>query len=102
MMLLTKKIKANLPPLGSQDNVSDPLAQVKFFFPSGRGTWYGIEFDGTDRFFGWVASPLGSDCDELGYFSLAELASVRGRFGLGIERDLWFKPTPLSEVKKLH
>jgi hypothetical protein len=28
---------------------------------------------------------------EFGTVSLSELASVRGRLGLGIERDLWFK-----------
>ena len=35
---------------------------------------------------------------ELGYASLSEIASVRLRFGLGIERDLHFTPTqtPLS------
>ena len=34
---------------------------------------------------------------ELGYASLSELSAYRGRFGLGIERDLWFKADgPLS------
>ncbi|MEN5407683.1 DUF2958 domain-containing protein, partial [Aliarcobacter butzleri] len=36
---------------------------------------------------------------ELGYFSLDELESVRGLFGLKVERDLSFKPTKLSKVK---
>ncbi len=102
MKLLTKQIRQGLPPLYGQEKELDPIAYVKFFDPTGRGTWYGLEFDGKDRFFGWVASPLGADCDELGYFLLSELASVRCRFGLGIERDLHFKPTPLSKVKLLH
>jgi len=110
MMLLTKANRRSLPKLYSQENVKDPTAFVKFFSPSGRGTWYALEFDGEDRFFGWVASPLGSDCDELGYFSLAELKAVRCPIRLGarvighlpIERDYYFKPTRLSEVKKLH
>jgi hypothetical protein len=38
---------------------------------------------------------------ELGYFLLAELETFRGKFGLPIERDLYFQPTRLSEVKKL-
>ena len=33
---------------------------------------------------------------ELGYFSLAELQSVRGPLGLRVERDLYFTPTPMS------
>jgi hypothetical protein len=35
---------------------------------------------------------------ELGYFSLDELESVRGPFGLKIERDLYWKPKTLREV----
>ena len=34
---------------------------------------------------------LGMECPELGRVSLNELMSVKGRLGLGIERDLWFK-----------
>jgi hypothetical protein len=37
---------------------------------------------------------------ELGYFSLSEIKSVRGRLGLPVERDLHFKPQTLSEIKK--
>ncbi len=39
---------------------------------------------------------------ELGYQSLKELESIKGPLGLKIELDQSFKPTPLSEVKKLH
>ena len=39
---------------------------------------------------------------ELGYFSLTELQQVHGALGLPVERDLYFEPTPLSEVRKLH
>ena len=35
---------------------------------------------------------------ELGNFRLCELESVRGQFGLGIERDIHFKGHMLSEV----
>lgn len=70
----------------------------KFFYPDFSWTWYAIEFDGDDLFFGLVA---GFE-NELGYFRLSELQSNRGRLGLPIERDLWFEPTPLSEVRKLH
>ncbi len=98
MKLLTKEIRDKLPPLYSQEEVQDPMVQVKFFTPDSNWTWYGIEFDGKDLFFGWV---VGFEM-ELGYFSLRELQSARGPMGLAIERDKWFKPMPLSEVKKLH
>jgi len=35
---------------------------------------------------------------ELGYFSLAELSSVRGPMGLAIERDLHWTPKTLAEI----
>lgn len=43
--------------------------------------------------------------DELGYFSLREMEAIRGPHpmqGLGIERDLYFRPARLSEVLALH
>lgn len=36
---------------------------------------------------------------ELGYFSLSELSAVKGRFGLGIERDRHFPPTTIGELQ---
>jgi len=98
MKLLTKEIRGKLPPLYSQEKVEDPIVQVKFFTPDSNWTWYGIEFDGKDLFFGWV---VGFE-KEMGYFSLKELESARGPLGLPIERDKWFTPVRLSEVKKLH
>jgi hypothetical protein len=47
----------------------------------------------------WVVA---GDFPELGYFSLSELQSIRGAFGLPVERDMYFTPTPLSEIEKLH
>jgi len=87
MKLLTKAIKNKLPKLNSQENIKDPKVQVKFFCPWNQWTWYGIEFDGEDLFFGYV---IGFE-NELGYFSLNELKSIKGYMGLGIERDLYFK-----------
>lgn len=37
--------------------------------------------------------------EELGYFSLRELQEVRGALGLPIERDLYFEPTMLAEIR---
>ena len=95
MKLMTKEIKKKLPPLYSQDNVEDPIVHVNFFCPWNQWTWFGCEFDGEDIFFGKV---IGLET-ELGYFSLSELKSVRGPGGLKIERDLYFKPKPLSQCK---
>lgn len=99
MMLLTKANKKALPKLYSTDNDGDQaIAQVKFFTPDSNWTWYAFEFDGKDTFFGFVAGQE----SELGYFSLSELESVRGPYGLKIERDRYFSPTTLSELKTMH
>jgi hypothetical protein len=95
--LLTNEIRRQLPPLYSQEHVKDPLVVCKFFHPLTDMACYAIEFDGEDLFFGWTYS----DQPELGYFSLQEMQAVEV-MGLGIERDLSFKPKKLSEVKKEH
>jgi hypothetical protein len=35
---------------------------------------------------------------EWGYFVLSELQAAKGPLGLPIERDLYFKPTPMSRL----
>jgi Protein of unknown function (DUF2958) len=99
MELLPKSVAELLPPLYSQDEVDDPLCMVKFFHPMSTWTWYAYEYDPKEKvFFGWVDG----DFQELGYFSLTEFEDLKDQLGLPMERDLHFKPTKLSEVKKLH
>ena len=96
MKLLTNEIRKKLPPLGATDDQTDPVAIVKFFNPTGIGTWWAIEFDSkTGIFFG--KADLGFP--ELGSFSLKELQSYKGPLGLGIERDIHFTPKPISQCK---
>jgi len=95
MKLLTNELRRKLPPLYAAEHEEDPLVICKFFTPDSSWTWYAIEFDGDDTFFGFVEGLE----NELGYFSLSELESVRGPLGLPIERDLYFPPCRLSQVK---
>lgn len=82
------------------------MARLKFFDPCGAATWYiadaeliededGAPYD--VRMFGLC--DLGMGYPELGYVMLSELGSVRGPLGLGIERDIYFTPTLLSELQ---
>ncbi|MCL4386841.1 DUF2958 domain-containing protein [Patescibacteria group bacterium] len=96
MKLLTNELKKALPALYAKENEKDPLVICKFFLPMTKWTWYAIEFDGSDIFFGYVAG----DFPELGYFSLKELEEIEGPYGLGIERDLYFEATRLSRIKE--
>jgi Protein of unknown function (DUF2958) len=38
----------------------------------------------------------------LGYIDLHEVSRLRGRFHLPIERDVYFKPTKLSDIRRHH
>ena len=124
MKLLTEEIIKTFEKVGRQEESIDPLVIVKFFNPTGAGTWYATEMyyrvlpeEGdeddinakdykpkpgdkiTDTiFFGYV-SIFGDWNDEWGYFSLSELQEFRGFAGLGIERDLYIDlPRPISHV----
>lgn len=84
--------------MGATAKQSNPLVRVKFFFVWSNWTWDGIEFDPkTQIFYGYVDGHF----PELGDFSLEELKEIKGPLGLGIERDLHFKPTPLSEIQAM-
>lgn len=94
MKLLTKELLKQFELQGdtSQKPASETKVIAKFFNPTGAGTWYAAEWIPEDEvFFGFV-SIFGDWNDELGYFSLQELEEFRGQFGLGIERDKFFKP----------
>ena len=100
MQLLTPELRAQLPKRYAQEDVPDPIVHCKFFTPDSNWTWYvteGDEEDGDVRFFGYV---IGFE-KEWGYFMLSELEAVKGPLGLPIERDLYFTPTPFSEIKRL-
>jgi hypothetical protein len=97
MKLLTEEVRAQLPPLYSQEKNKDPTVHAKFFCPWSNWTWFATEGrpeDGEFLFFGYV---IGFE-EEWGYFVLSEMEAVRGPGGLTIERDLHFKPGPFSQV----
>jgi hypothetical protein len=93
--LLTADLRRRLPSLYATEGQADPKVQARFFTPWSDWTWYAIEFDGEELFFGLVD---GFEA-ELGYFSLSELEALRGPGGIVIERDLHFEPAKLSTVK---
>ncbi|MFH1294262.1 MAG: DUF2958 domain-containing protein [Pseudomonadota bacterium] len=95
---MTKEVENLFKKIGRQEEVEDPIVVAHFFNPSGSGDWWATEYFPEEReFFGYV-SIFGDHCDEWGYFSLTELESVKGPFGLGIERDLYFEHKPISQV----
>ncbi|HAU39065.1 MAG TPA: hypothetical protein DCX07_15300 [Phycisphaerales bacterium] len=95
MKLMTQEIRRLLPPLDSPAGQGgDAVAYAKYFTPDSSWSWWAVSFDGEDTFFGLVQGLE----TELGYFSLAELQSLRGPMGLAVERDLYWRPQPLREI----
>ena len=100
MDLLPEELKKALPALYSQESSGSPKAYAKFFTPDAEWTWLvtegSEEEDGDWLLFGYV---IGLE-EEWGYFSLSEIAGIRGPLRLPVERDLWFRPEPIDEVRR--
>ena len=60
----------------------------------GSWTWYVTEFNARDLFFGLVDGQE----KELGYFLPHRTGNDHRTNGLPIERDLYWKPTPLDQI----
>ena len=96
MKLLTKEIKNKLPKLYETDSQGDSaIAQVKFFTPWTKWTWYAVEYNPDCRLFYGLVDGLER---ELGYWGLEELEDAVGPGGLKIERDRYFNPTALRNL----
>ena len=100
MKLLTKKILKDTSNLMADDGKDNHKRNVtaKFFDPTGSFTWYLTEIgEDNDLCFGLVTSQYEPN-GELGYFTISELESIQGPFGLGIERDVNFQTTTLDII----
>lgn len=105
MSLKTDLARRNIPALystdGTNDNPMDNIAQARIF-GAGRYTYYVTEWDGEDLLFGYVLSPLGSDCDEWGYTSLSEFEATTANnpfYLFEVERS--FSPCALKNALAL-
>ncbi len=96
MKLMTTEISEQLQKQYSMGSDMDQMVVAKFFDPSGSWTWYAMNQDPEDPSYLWgIVKGLEI---EIGSFSLDELQAFKGRLGIGIERDLFFKPMPAREV----
>ena len=70
---------------------------MKLFTPDAGATWLLSEIDPEDPDIAFGLCDLGLCFPELGSVRLSDLAAVRGRLGLPVERDKWFTADkPLS------
>ena len=92
MMLITTELQQLLIKNGSPgQRDKDHIPVVKLFTPWGGCTWLLTEIDPDETCHAFGLCDLGMGFPELGYIDLNEVASIRGPFGLRIERDLSFK-----------
>ena len=96
--LIPISILENIPDLYETERSLNPLCQIKLFTPTSIFSWFIIEIskNDMDTCYGLVE---GFE-SELGYFSLKELENIKGALGLGVERDISFKPTALEIIRK--
>lgn len=94
---LAKNGRINHARMADDGDTVDFHPVVKLFTPDAAATWLLSETDPEDPDIAFGLCDLGLGCPELGTVRLSELASVRGRLGLPVERDLHFTAdAPLS------
>ena len=97
--LIPQTLLSDIPDLYETEGNTNPLCHVKLFTPDSNWTWYIIELskNDTNTCYGYVQGIE----SELGYFTLEELETLHGPLGLAIERDMLFRPTSFSKIKKV-
>ena len=99
MKLITSTLAKKLPALYATSELSskDVTVHVKLFDSRGKYTWFITEYDPeTGQAFGLVKG----DFVELGYISINELEEINEEYNNRIEREIYWKPMTLAEVKK--
>ena len=98
-LLMTKELERTLPPLYAQEGKrGDAIVYAHYFTPRSNWDWYVLEYDPNDKlFFGYVCGLE----NEYGYFSIAEFEELNhNKIAPVVERDLYWEPKTLSEVRK--
>lgn len=92
--LITDEQRAQLLANGwrsQADAAFDPAPVVKLFTPDAGATWLLTEIDPAEPDHAFGLCDLGLGYPELGWVSLEDITTVRGKLGLAVERDLHFR-----------
>ena len=96
MKLLTKKITEQAQKQYKKgDNIDDQVIVAKFFNPMGSWTWYLMNLH-EDKDYAWGI--VDGFAVEMGSFSIKELQNTKLPLGMGIERDMYFKPIQARQL----
>jgi hypothetical protein len=102
MVLIDAGIAERIPGLWAQAEVPDPVVHLKLFTVTGW-RWFVLGLDPIGLMaYCYVTHPEDAiDGGEFGVVDLNDLANVEIFSGsLGVERDLWFKPCKLSQLRR--
>jgi DUF2958 family protein len=97
--LMPDWLAETVPALGTTEHARDPLLHVKLFTPDAGWRWYIAEYDAVQRL-ALAFVPSTGTANEWDEISLDMLATRRGPMGLAVERDLFWRPAPLSRVRR--
>jgi len=90
--------RTNAERMADDGNTVDFQPVVKLFTPDAGCTWLLTELDPDEPDIAFGLCDLGMGCPELGSVRLSEIASLRGKLGLPVERDFTFAPTHTLQV----
>lgn len=96
LKLMTKAIEKKAQKQFTQGSDMEQMVVAKFFDPCGNWTWYLMNQDPNDTNYLW-GIVKGFEI-EVGSFGLNDLLTYKGPFGIGIERDKFFKPMKAKDV----
>ncbi len=96
MQLITQELERHFRAVGDQD-IPNPIIICKLFNPCGGETWYLTAYYPEKQLaFGYMT---GGAVNELGYVSIDELEAIELPLHMKIERDLYFLPCRLDEIR---
>jgi hypothetical protein len=102
IVLISDNLAMDIPSIDEfmDRNDHDPIAHIKLFTINGW-RWFILAFDrDTMTAYAYVQAPRvpGGECGTVNLRELADFTFLSGF--LGVERDLYFEPRPLSQVRK--
>lgn len=83
--------RLNAERIAQDGNTIDFFSVVKLFTPDAGCTWLLTEIDPDNEEIGFGLCDLSMGFPEIGSVSLAEIAALRCKLGLPVERDLHFE-----------
>jgi hypothetical protein len=97
----TKAQLDEIPKFYATDFIPTRHKKIFFHFFIGGSDWYVAEYDGNDRFFGFVILNNDLEMSEWGYFAFNELKNIKINGYAEIDCDLHWQVKRVSEIDRI-